>query len=252
MDIKFNFDIKTIIIIILILLITFGGFYHFRKIGEKNDKITQEQNLTKALNDTIHTYVRKNGEVVSEKRTIQAELSELKDKNLVLTTNQERVLKLVEDINKKNQVIAAAVVEMGVKIKDLTIDKPTTETDSTITFNAPPSSDSLKFTALVGNVTKYKGREPYFKLQNFELPNIQKIDFHWKDNKKEGYPVSFSISNSNKYYKTYNIDSYIIPEIEEQKLKPTFWRKLGTFSSKTGGKIVLGVAGFAIGFIVAK
>jgi hypothetical protein len=73
---------------------------------------------------------------------------------------------------------------------------------------------------------------------SFNLPNKQEISFQWGKEPKEGYPVSFSVSNSNKYFKVANIESYAIPEIKKTELKPNFWNKLGTTFTKGGNSIV--------------
>ena len=76
--------------------------------------------------------------------------------------------------------------------------------------------------------------------------NTQFIEFHWKNEKKIGYPIAFSVTNSNDLFKTTNIDSYVIPEIKKETVKPSFWNNLGTFFNTTGGKVLwFGIGGLA-------
>jgi hypothetical protein len=81
------------------------------------------------------------------------------------------------------------------------------------------------------------------------FPNTQKIDFQWKDNRKEGYPISFSVINTNPYFKVTDIQSYIIPEIIKSELKPNIWQKIGQRSKTLGGKAVIFSVGVGVGFL---
>ena len=85
---------------------------------------------------------------------------------------------------------------------------------------------------------------------NLSLPNKQYIEFKWKDNKKEGFPISFSLSNSNIYFKVYDVDSYIIPEIKKEVLKPNFWQKLNKFGNTTVGNSIKISMGVGIGYLL--
>jgi hypothetical protein len=97
---------------------------------------------------------------------------------------------------------------------------------------------------------------PTLTFQYLTLPNTQFIEFHWKNDKKVGYPVAFSVTNTNDYFRIINIDSYIIPEIKQSTLKPTFWSKVGDFFTKSGGKLIWfgagGVGGAVLYHFLAK
>lgn len=250
MDVTLNFDKKNIIIVGLIALLLLLGGYHLYKNREHDSEIKQEKGLRNALSDTLSTYRNKENQWVSEKLTIQAETKDLKDKNLILTENQADLIKRVEQINKNSQVISAALIQMGVKLDGALDSKSIVENDSTIHF--PKSTDSISYDIYVHNVKQFGLTKPVLEFKTFTLPNTQLVEFHWKDQRKEGYPVSFTVTNSNPYYKVYNLDSYAIPELEKTKVKPTFWNKLGTFSKSTGGKIVIFGAGVVAGGLLLK
>jgi hypothetical protein len=248
MDITLNFDKRNLAIVVLILLLGFGISYHFYIVSKNKDQIKQEKNLQHALTDTVRTYRNKENQWVSEKLTLQADTKDLKDKNLTLTNNQIDLMGKVDQINKHNQVISAALIQMGVKIDGLANADPIVQTDSTVEFAA--HSDSLSYDILISRV-KPIGR-PVLEFKKFTLPNTQLVEFHWRDDRKEGYPISFTVTNSNPYYKVYNLDSYAIPELDKTKIKPTFWNKLGTFSKSTGGKIMFLGIGFVAGAALMK
>lgn len=250
MNLQINFDKKTVVIIVLLLLLILGAGYHFNQISKKDQKILEKENLGKALTDSVHRYKNKEGDWVNEKLTLQTDLKDLKDKNLNLTSNQKDLIKAVDAINKHNQVISAAMIQMGVKLDGLVNTNPVVETDSTVEFTA--SNDSLSYDLLVNNVKPSKLKLPTLDFKKFQLPNKQTIEFHWKDDKKEGYPISFTVTNTNPYYKVYNVDSYAIPELYKPNVKPNFWQKLGKFSKSTGGKIVFFGAGVIAGAILVK
>jgi hypothetical protein len=253
MNLQVNFDNKTVAIIVLLLLLIFGAGYHFDQINKKNQKILEKENLGKALTDSVHRYKNKEGDWVNEQLTLQTDLKDLKDKNLNLTTNQQNLVKAVDAINKHNQVISAAMIQMGVKLDGLTSSEPVVETDSTERFTSNPKDTTLTYEIIVNNVKRYNPNIlPTLDFRKFDLPNTQTVEFHWKDDKKEGYPISFTVTNTNPYYKVYNIDSYAIPELTKANVKPNFWQKLGKFSKSTGGKIIFFGAGVIVGAALVK
>lgn len=253
MNYTLNFDKRDAMIALLVLLLLIGGFYHFNTVSNHNDKLVQEKNLQHALTDSLRTYKNKENQWVSEKLTIQAETKELKDKNMTLTANQSDLVKRVDAINKNNQIISAALIQMSVKLDGLRNDSPVLETDSTETFASSPKDTTLHYEILIKNVKRYNPAfKPVLEFTKFSIPNKQFIEFHWQNDKKEGYPISFSVTNSNPYYKVYNLDSYAIPELEKTKVKPSFWNKLGTFSKTWGGRALFFGGGVLVGAAVLK
>lgn len=248
MNITIDFDKRNLIIVALLILLSFGAYYHFSAIGDKNKKIIEEKNLHTALTDSVHHYKNANGQLVNEKLTIQDEIKDLKDKNLNLTKNQQDLVKVVEAVNKHAQVINAAMIQMGVKLDGLTLTNPVAETDSTEKFTSNPKDTTLTYEIIVSNVKRFNPNIlPTLNLKKFELPNVQAIEFHWKNDVKDGNPIAFSVTNSNPYYKVYNIDSYAIPEINKEAIKPTFLQRLGKFGKSTGGKVIIFGAGMIAG-----
>ena len=107
---------------------------------------------------------------------------------------------------------------------------------------------TMNYNFTVGNVIPSPtNAKPTLLIGLLEFPNSQLVEFHWKNNKKEGYPIAFSVSNSNDFFRTVNVDSYIIPEINKEKIKPTGWQKFGSFFSKTGNRLIFVGIGGVIG-----
>jgi hypothetical protein len=253
MNISLNLDKRDLVIGALVLLLLIGGFYHFNSVGKNADKLQQEKNLQKALVDSVHHYMNREKELVSEKLTLQSSTKELKESNLALTASQKELVTRVDEINKHNQIISAALIQMGVKLDGLKNDSPVLETDSTEQFASSPKDSTLSYEILVKNVKRFNPAfKPVLEFTKFSVPNKQFIEFHWKDDKKEGYPISFSVSNTNPYFKVYNLESYAIPELDKKKVKPTFWNKLGAFSKTWGGKAIFFGAGALVGAAVLK
>jgi len=243
-------DSKTVMILVLLLLLVGGGFYHFHQIDKHKTQHSLDEKLQRALTDTLQTYKNEKGQWVNEKLTLQLDIKDLKDKNLTLTQSQKDLLDAVKKVNKENQVITAALIEMSVKIDGLVNHKPVEVTDSTVRFTE--NTDSISYNIVVSNVKALDFKVPKLEFRKFDLPNKQFIEFHWKDDRKEGYPISFSVTNSNPYYKVYDINSYAIEELDKVAIKPNFWQKIGKFGKSTGGKIVLLGVGFVAGAIIAK
>jgi hypothetical protein len=62
--------------------------------------------------------------------------------------------------------------------------------------------------------------------------------------KEKDYPVKGTIVNSNPYIKTNEMDSFIIPEVKKEDIKPTFWQKTKKSAKnvvKTGKWVIIGV-----------
>lgn len=216
----------------------------------------EESNLRKALTDTLTYFKTKDGNWGVEKKTLQTELSILKDNNLNLNANQKKLIKEVERQNKTATTIAAALIELRAEVNGFKNDKPTLQTDSTVQFS-PKIGDAgydkdFEYDLTIANVKRFELKPATLTINRVSFPNTQTVNFNWKDDKKEGYPVSFSVINSNKYFKVSDIQSYAIPEIKKEELKPNFLQKVGKFSKTTGGKIVFFGAGVLVGAAVIK
>ena len=255
LQIKLN--LTTIIVIVLLVLGVAGGWYIYqKKVNNLKSELDLATKLKNALLDTVTVYQNKQGEWVAEKLTLQETLKNLNKINSQLTTEQKDLLARVAAANKQNTIIAAALIESNVIIDSLkNLSKPIVDTvNKNITFS--DSTKNLKYGIRIGNVMPVLKLNPTLTFQYLTLPNTQFIEFHWKNDKKVGYPVAFSVTNTNDYFRIINIDSYIIPEIKQSTLKPTFWSKVGDFFTKSGGKLIWfgagGVGGAVLYHFLAK
>lgn len=233
------------IVLIIILLLVGGGIFRFQsnKIKEWKGKHLTEVKLNKALNDTVTYYQNAWGEEVAEKLTIQATVKQLENRNDELTASQKELLARVKEVENDNAVITAALIEARLVIDSLIGTGPVVTTDTTVTFFSEDTATHFQYEIKIGEVKRLSPLiEPTILFKQLEFPNNQFVEFHWKDNKKEGYPIEFSVSNSNPYYKTYNINSYAIPELQKEVINPTGWQKVGVWIKKNG-KIIGYVAG---------
>jgi len=237
------------IVLALVLILIGVGVMRFQhnRIDNLKDKYTTEVNLKNALLDTVNRYQNKQKEWVVEKLTIQTSLKDFKKMNGQLTIDQKRLLNKINDVNNKNNIITAALIRANFVIDSLllggTIHIDTT--NKTIEFLNLKDSN-LRYDFFVSGVLPYPpNSEPSFFVNKLILPNEQFIEFHWTDNKKDNFPISFSVSNSNKYVKVYDINSYAIPNLKKETLNPTGWEKISQWISKNG-KIVGYVAGGVI------
>lgn len=254
-----NINLSTLVLIGIIIVLLFGGgiVYHQNRIDNLKKELATEIKLKDALLDTVTYYRNKEKEWVAEKLTIQTTIKSLNDLNGRLTENQKELIKRIDEVNKKNEIIAAALIRTQIKIDSLILQtKPTIDTlKKTIAFNDTykDGKKEMSFGITVGNVLPaYKNITPYLKIDSLYFPNKQFVTFHWNNDKKKKYPISFSVSNSNDFFKTVDIDSYIIPEVDKNAIKPNGWQKIGRFITKNGKNVVLiGVAGVG-GWLIAK
>lgn len=225
--------------IVLALLLLIAGVIIINlqnnSINEWKDKHETEVKFKDALSDTMIHYQNKYSEVVSEKLTLQTSIVNLKETIGLLNDNQAELLDRIEKLNSKNNIIAAALIETKITIDSLmgaTVSGSVIidTTNNTINFNNTSTVDSnFVYDINVYNVFPLKDNKPTIFFKKIYFPNKQFIEFHWKDNKEKGYPISFSVSNSNKYFNTVNIESYVIPTIKKTELNPTGWDKFNDF-----------------------
>ena len=246
---KITINLTTLILLgILIFALLGGGFtLHRNEIKGLNEKLQSESNLKLALIDKITEYQNEKNEWVSEKLTLQESINNLQSIYSKLSSTQQELLNKVKEVEKKSTVIAAALIVTNVKIDSLLL-KPKVDVDlneNTITFT--DSTKNLIYNIVVGKAKPaFPDINPTLTFNKFIMPNTQFVEFHWKNDKKRGYPTSFSITNSNEYFRVVNLDSYVIPTAQKEILNPTKWQKFKLFIGKNGNFLItVGVAGAA-------
>lgn len=195
-----------------------------------------------ALLDSVTYYQNLEGQWVAEKLSIQEDLKTLEKTNTQLNQNQKKLLKRVQEINNENIAIASALVVAEARIDSLKTENQQLIADTinkTLTYI--DSTEFLKYNILTNNVIQAnKNKKSELTFIELSLPNEYNVDFFWKDEKKEGYPVAFSVTNTNKYFKVIDIQSYAIPEL----IKPqTGWDKFNGWVNKKGKWVLIGTAG---------
>lgn len=248
--IKKILDVKVIIIIILIILGYIGFSYYSSKVNKINNKYKNELKLREALNSTIDTLIDVNGDLRLSKKTLQTNINRLNDLNGDLTNNQKQLLKEIKKSEENREVLAAANIRMSFIIDSLDsiISKGLVDTiNNKIDFKEKNNKD-LKYHFVVSNVRPFdKDKDVTHTIKSIDFPNEQYIDFTYeKDGKKRLYPISFTVKNSNQYMETYNIDSYIIPEINPDDFEVGFFERTWLWYQKQSALAKLGV-GFILG-----
>jgi len=247
-----NIKVNLVTVIILVTLILGGTGIVIYKIGNNlkglKNEVSDKVKTNNALNDSIRFFTNKYNEIVAEKLTLQGTVKDVTNKNNNLNSNQIDLMNQVKEINKKNIAIAAANIKLIVKIDSLKSSIGVyNSTTNEITYK--DSTKEISYNIVANNVITIKDKSSNLKINNLYLPNTQKIDFQWSKDNKLGHPVSFSVINTNKYFMVNDIDSYIIPEINKDKIKPNGWQKIGSFFSKTGGKVGIFGVGVGVGAI---
>lgn len=241
-----------LITVIVLLLLGMATTIYFQRqsITKWKDKYATEEKLKNALIDTVDVYKNSRNELVAEKLTIQETVKNLEKIYGELTKSQKELIDRVKDINKKNEVIAAALIQANFKIDSLIIiagkngNAVTVDTTKKIVnFNNLASKDtSFVFDIDVNNILPARlDIKPSMLFKTIEIPNKQFIEFHWIKNKKESYPVSFSVSNSNKYIKVSDLNSYAIPDVKYEG------SKFGQWITKNGKMVISIGAGVIVG-----
>jgi len=250
--IDFKINITTLLLIVIIVLLTiFGWKFYNKKVDKLNNKLLSEQKLKAALLDSVIYYQNAEKFWVAEKLTIQESMESLDNINNQLTVFQKELLWRIKRVDKTNSVIAAALMETNIKLDSLKhqgetiVDEENKKVFFSDMFNVDNKQMSYKFT--VGNVLPSPyGATPSLFIDSIYFPNKQFIEFHWKNKKKKGYPIAFSVTNSNAFFQTGNVDSYIIPKVDKLVLNPNGWQKVGNFFKKNGDRLIyIGVGSVA-------
>jgi len=237
--------------IVLAILLILGMWVQNTIVKEWKNKYQTEVKLNNALNDTIRFYKNSYGEVVAEKLTIQESIKNLEKMYGQLSDSQKELIIRVKELDKKSNTIVAALITANVGITNLMLNtKPVIDTtNKKITFGDlyKKTIDSVNYEVLykfvVGNVLPFPQTAiPTLFIDTLQFPNKQFISFSYKDDKKNGNPISFSVSNSNGFYKTIDINSYAIPTINTEPKS-----KFGEWFDKNGKKIIYIGAGIATG-----
>lgn len=233
---------KTSATVMMLLMMVIIIIFQSGKIDKLKIDYSTEIKLRNALSDSVKYYQNVKEELVAEKLTIQESIKNLEKINGKLTENQKELLRRIKTIGKEKDIINAALIISEARIDSLetltqtfiadTINKTLTYIDST---------EFIKYNILTHNaILADKNKKSTLMFVELSMPNKQFVDFFWKDERKEGYPVAFSVSNSNKYFKVSDIQSYAIPEL----LKPkTGWDKFNGWVNKNGKWVLIGTAG---------
>jgi hypothetical protein len=241
-------DFKNTLLIIILVLTCLGiGYGWYNSNQKKSVEIEMRIKLENALADTIQTYQNQRGEWVSEKLTMQGNLDDVINLAEGLNKEKQELLKRVKEINKQKEVIAAALFSAESKIDSLLNIDVEIINDSTLAFS--DSTVQYNYNIVVGNVQQFKTNNPYLLINKFSVPTDFFVSFNWNKNKREFYPVSFTVTPTNQYVSISNIESYAIPEINPVELKSTGWIKIGNFFKERWQDIIIGGAGFAGGYI---
>ena len=224
-----------LVTILVLLFFAMGTVIYFQRlsVAKYKDKYETEVKLKDALLDTLHTYQNKEKEWVTEKRTIQESLENLQKINGQLTDFQRELLRRVAELSDKYNIIAAALIKTNVKIDSLlhkgkveidSVNKTVNYSDSSTIVMPDKSKKIVEYNITATRVVPaFPNIKPGLIINSMTFPNEQFVEFHWLKNKKANYPVAFSVSNSNGYFKTTNIESYAIPDMKYEGSKFDQW-----------------------------
>lgn len=244
-NLKNNYLIYSIIFNVILIV---GILLVFNRNSTLKDENKEAESLYTALTDTMVKYKNDYGEVVNEKLSIQTDLKNLEDIYDRLEKEKKELIDYVSILEKENTVIAAALYNMEFSYDSILNQLSTIDTtNKTISFSY--ADTSLDYSILISNVIPFGDLPPTLLFKSFNVYNTQKIDFSW-ENKREGKPVAFSIVNTNPHISISGMNSYIIPEIKKEEIKPTFWQKVKKTTNKHGDKLIFLLAGFGLGKLI--
>lgn len=250
---------ERLVIIILILILFIGVGYHLNSVNELKKQYELEVKLNEALADSMKSYKNARGEWEYNKRTLQAKINDLSSQNDKLNADQKELVSLLNSEKRKNNIITAALVRAEVRIDSLnnlaaTASEIDTITNSINFKNLGDTASHFQYSLTTFNVRPSDPLvKPTLKFNSLVFPNKQYITFQFDENERKDYPISFSISNSNPYYNVLNIESYAIPGLQRENVNElNGWQKTWNFIKINGKYILIGTAGFGLGYLSGK
>jgi hypothetical protein len=233
---------RNFLFIIIQLIIVFLLFqYHQTVENNLETKLKEQTSLTRAMRAEMTQLKNQDNELVSSKISLNADLEEVKKNYEYLSTNQK---KIVDRMSKDKKSFAGTIADMEVRMGSLTVDGSAVN-DSTVSFSV--ESDTISFKAKVNGVAPLNNN-PKLEIKDLKIPNDMSVVFNWGE-KKDGYPSTVSIVNSNPLFKVNNIDSYVIPEIRKEEIKPTFFQRMGRTFNTSKTPFIIGVGVGAAGVV---
>lgn len=239
------------VVLVMILLLLGAGMFKIQRnsINNWKEKYQSERKLKAALTDSVDYYQTKEGEWVAEKLTLQGRIKDILDKNNNLTEAQKELIKRIKESEREKSVIAAALIDAEAIIDSLKHGGGVIVDTSKKTVNfIEDQNPNINYKLKVSGVVPYPiNTQPSLLFESLRLPNKSFVKFEFKDDKKEGYPISFSVTNSNEYMKVHDINSYTIPYFDKEVVDPTGWDKFAKWLNRNSKYVAWGVGGVAAG-----
>ena len=224
-------NLKNVVVVVILLLIFFSIVeYQNMRIRQLNERNERDVKLRNALLDSMDRYRNDRMEWVVEKLSMQETIKNLNEISDKLTANQKELIRKINEVDKYSKVIAAALIATNLKLDSLKLESlghiDTLNKKISFTDRYKDNNKEFVYGFTIDNVIPYDFNLPNrLTIDSLYFPNTQYIDFKWKDDKKNGYPISFTVTNSNDFFNTSNVDSYVIPNIIKEEIEPTGWDK---------------------------
>ena len=240
-------NLKTNLLIIALILGCLGiGYAWYDSSQKQKQELAMHIKLEKALTDTIRVHQNESGEWVTEKLTLQGDIDDLSGMVGGLNDEKQELVNRIKKTNKQKEVIAAALFSATATIDSLLNTEAIVINDSTLAFS--DSTEHYNYNISVGNIQPFKDYRPYLSLNRFSVPTDYFVSFNWDKNKREQYPVSFNVTPTNPYIRVTSVESYAIPQLQKQIVKPTGWKKFGNFFKDRWQDLLIGGVSFGVGY----
>ena len=109
----------------------------------------------------------------------------------------------VREADKEKDVISAALIRAEFVIDSLMNDSVVIDTTNKTAEFIEVENPNIQYSFKAFGVLPYPpDTKPTLLIQSLRLPNEQFITFQWENERKLGYPVTFSVTNTNEYMKS--------------------------------------------------
>ena len=248
-----------ITILSFVLLVFFGIQFHLNRTESLTNKYELELKLQEAFRDSIRSYQFKNGLILQEKKSLQGKLKKLQSRQADLTTEQQSLLTTVRRLQKEQKkqklIFAAAQIQYKKLIDSINTQMGVLQQQDSknhqMVFTNANSDGHIEFEIETEHLLSNRNH-PKLYIKSLDFPNTQTVTFNFDKNQRKDYPISFSIINSNPYFKAHSIESYVIPNIEKKIVDPNASQKIKNWFKRNGNQLLVGALSFATGVTISN
>jgi hypothetical protein len=210
----------------------------------QENEINKEKALVEAIQDSLHVYKEKNGQLVVQKKTLIGTLKDIKEQNEFLNAEQKDLIEKLNKLQTKtHRSVGGMLVKQEIKVDSLKLITSLNKTDSA-SFVSQYTSDSISMVIDIKGVKPTTDSIPSVSLRNLTIPGELFVEFGY-DPTNPNHVISVTARSTNPLLRAQKIETQLIPEIITNQERTTLGKKIMLV-----GYGIIG--GFIIGTVITR